>query len=70
MIQLHSLMISKPNQSQWLLYKHRCNKFGKQETLYLPQIYGAAMPERLEMVLPVIKYKEILNLKVHLGSRL
>ena len=66
-------VISRPGRSQGLLYKQPLNQlihsFIQSLILFLPQFYGAATPERLEIDLPVIKYvlviKTFVNPKGH-----
>ena len=42
-------IVSGPGQSQGLLYKHLRHSFSQSVILFLPQLYGAAMPKWLEI---------------------
>ena len=48
-------IVSRPGQSQRLLYKQPCDSLIKSVSHFLPQLYGAAMPKWLNIALPVIK---------------
>ena len=50
-----SMLFSRPRQSQGLLYEQLCDSLIKSVSLFLPQLYGAATPKRLEIALSVIK---------------
>ena len=49
------IIISRPGRSQGLLYKQPRDSLTDSVSLFLPQLYGAATPKRLEIALLVIK---------------